>query len=128
MHYLKSKLELADLRDCSNKTPNQMQRSIVTFIVWSHRRRSTYFGHHRAHHQELFQTAVAASGCRVNAEVVVFLAVVDLLLRRQCLSSNKPDRPRTQHDYHHDTKVKKAATVVIELLVMGGKRPKHFEL
>jgi len=33
-------------------------------------------------------------------------------------------RTRTQHDYHHDTKVKpEAATVVIELLMMGGKTP-----
>jgi len=33
-------------------------------------------------------------------------------------------RPRTQHDYHHDTKVKpEAATAVIELLMMGGKTP-----
>jgi hypothetical protein len=31
-------------------------------------------------------------------------------------------QPRTQHDYHHDTKVKpEAATTVIELLMMGGK-------
>jgi hypothetical protein len=30
----------------------------------------------------------------------------------------------TQHDYHHDTKVKpEAATAVIELLMMGGKTP-----
>ena len=41
----------------------------------------------------------------------------------------RPARPRTQHDYHHDTKVKpEAATAVIELLMMGGKRPKHVEL
>jgi len=40
-----------------------------------------------------------------------------------------PARPRIQHDYHHDTKVKpEAATAVIELLMMGGKRPKHVEL
>jgi hypothetical protein len=33
-------------------------------------------------------------------------------------------RPRTQHDYLHDTKVKpEAATAVIELLMMGGKTP-----
>ena len=32
--------------------------------------------------------------------------------------------PWTQHDYHHDTKVKPdAATAVIELLMMGGKTP-----
>ena len=35
-----------------------------------------------------------------------------------------PARPRTQHDYHHDTKVKpEAATAVSELLMMGAKRP-----
>jgi len=34
----------------------------------------------------------------------------------------RPVRPRTQHGYHHDTKVKpEAATAVIELLMMGGK-------
>ena len=34
-----------------------------------------------------------------------------------------------EHDYHHDTKVKpEAATAVIELLMMGGKTPKHIEL
>jgi hypothetical protein len=33
-------------------------------------------------------------------------------------------RPRTQHDCYHDTKVKpEAATAVIELLMMEGKRP-----
>jgi hypothetical protein len=33
-------------------------------------------------------------------------------------------QPRTQHDYHHDRKVKpEAATAVIELLMMGGKTP-----
>jgi hypothetical protein len=36
----------------------------------------------------------------------------------------RPARPRTQHDYHHDTKVKpEAATAVNELLTMGGKTP-----
>jgi len=33
-------------------------------------------------------------------------------------------RPRTQHDCHHDTKVKpEATTAVIELLIVGGKTP-----
>jgi len=41
-----------------------------------------------------------------------------------CSWSGRPARPRTQHDYHHDTKVKpEAATAVIELLMMGGKTP-----
>jgi hypothetical protein len=36
----------------------------------------------------------------------------------------RPARPRTQHDYHHDTKVKpEAATEVIELMMMGEKTP-----
>jgi hypothetical protein len=36
----------------------------------------------------------------------------------------RPARPRTQHDCHHDTKVKpEAATAVTELLTMGGKTP-----
>jgi hypothetical protein len=35
-----------------------------------------------------------------------------------------PARPRTQHDYHQDTKVKpEAATAVNELLMMDGKTP-----
>jgi hypothetical protein len=38
--------------------------------------------------------------------------------------AGRPARPRTQHDYHHDTKVKpEAATAVTELLMMGGKTP-----
>ena len=41
-----------------------------------------------------------------------------------CSWSGRPARPRTQHDYHHDTKAKpEAATAVIELLIMGGKTP-----
>jgi hypothetical protein len=62
------------------KAPNQMQQSDVKFIASSHRRCSICFGQHHAHHQELFQTAVAASGFRTNAEVDVFPAVVGLLL------------------------------------------------
>ena len=38
--------------------------------------------------------------------------------------AGRPARPRTQHDFHHDTKVKpEAATAVIVLLMMGGKTP-----
>jgi len=44
-----------------------------------------------------------------------------------CSWSGRPARPRTQHDCHHDTKVKpEAATAVIELLMMGGKTPETF--
>ena len=38
--------------------------------------------------------------------------------------AGRPARPRTQHGYHHDTKVKpEATTAAIELLMMGGKTP-----
>jgi len=41
--------------------------------------------------------------------------------------AGRPARPRTQHDHHHDTKVKpEDATAVIELLMMGGKTPETF--
>jgi hypothetical protein len=42
-----------------------------------------------------------------------------------CSWLDRPARPRTQHDCHHDTKVKpEAATAVIQLLMMGGTTPK----
>jgi hypothetical protein len=53
-----------------------MQQSIVTFIAPLRRRCPKCFGHYYAHHQEHLQTAVAASGFRMNAEVDVFRAVV----------------------------------------------------
>jgi hypothetical protein len=38
--------------------------------------------------------------------------------------AERPTRPRTQHDCHHDMEVKPvAATAVIELLMMRGKTP-----
>ena len=41
--------------------------------------------------------------------------------------AGRPARPRTQHDCHHDTKVKpEAATAVIELLMMGGRTPETY--
>jgi hypothetical protein len=43
---------------------------------------------------------------------------------QQLNDCSRPARPRTQHDYHHDTEVKpEAATAVTEMLMMGGKRP-----
>ena len=38
--------------------------------------------------------------------------------------AGRPARPRTQHDSHHNTKVKpETATTVTELMIMGGKTP-----
>ena len=44
---------------------------------------------------------------------------------QSCCVRGRAGRPAgTQHDCHHDTKVKpEAATAVIELLMMGGKMP-----
>jgi hypothetical protein len=57
-----------------------MQQSMVKFTALSHRQYSKCIGHYYAHHQEHFQTAVAASGFRINAEMDVFPAVVGLLV------------------------------------------------
>jgi hypothetical protein len=49
---------------------------------------STCFGPYYAHHQELFQTAVAASGFRMNAEVDVFSAVVQTVTNKPTTAGN----------------------------------------
>jgi hypothetical protein len=46
-----------------------MQQSIIKLIALSYRSYSTCFGRYYAHHQEPFQTAVAASDFLLNAEV-----------------------------------------------------------
>jgi len=52
---------------------------------------------------------------------VLFTFYIEGVLKFKC-TAGRPARPRTQHDCHHDAKVKpEAATVVIELLIMGGK-------
>jgi hypothetical protein len=71
-----------------------------------------------AHYQEL-------NDCSGSLWIYLRIVVIVVL----CLRSGRPTRTRTQHDCHHDTKVKpEAATAVIELLMMDGKRPKHVEL
>jgi hypothetical protein len=68
---------------------------------------STCFGRFPAYHHEL-------NDC--SGSLWFYLRIV--VLRSW---SGRPARPRTQHD---DTKIKpEAATVVIELLMMGGKTP-----
>ena len=57
-----------------------MQQSIENFIALLYRPCSTCFGHYYAHYQEPRQTAVAASGFRMNVEVEVFSAVVGLFV------------------------------------------------
>ena len=79
---------------------------------------STCFGRPHAHHQELNDCSNSLWFYRWNVVVAVLLVVV--------VAVRPPDRPDhdQQHCYHHDPKVKpEAATVVIELLMMGGKTP-----
>jgi hypothetical protein len=65
------------------------------------------------HHQELND---------YNGSIWFYLRIVVIFVL--CSSSGRQARPRTQHEYHHNTKVKQeAATAVIELLMMGGKTP-----
>jgi hypothetical protein len=56
--------------------------------------------HHCAHHQ-VFQTAVAASGFHLNAEVDVFPAVVGLLVGRQCVLAERLQFERAPDDGHN---------------------------
>jgi hypothetical protein len=74
----------------SNKTSNQMQQSIVKFIAFSRRRCSTCYGHYYAHYQEHLQTAVAASGFRMNAEVDVFSATFGNTFNSKFLRKPEP--------------------------------------
>jgi hypothetical protein len=75
---------------------------IILMFVYS----STCFGGFPAHHQEL-------NDC--SGSLWFYLRIV--VIRR-------PARPRTHHNYHHDTKVKpETVAVVTELLTMGGKTP-----
>jgi hypothetical protein len=82
---------------------------ILTFVY-----SSTCFGRFPVHHQEL-------NDCSGSLWFYLHIVVIAVL----CSWSGRTARPRTHHDYHHDTKVKpKAATAVIELLMMDGKTPK----
>jgi hypothetical protein len=66
-----------------------------------------------AHHQELNDW---------SGSLWFYLRIVVIVVL--CSWSDRPAGSRIQHDCHHDTKVKpEAATVVIELLMMGGKTP-----
>ena len=77
---------------------------------------STCFGRFLAHHQELNDCSGSLWFYLRIVVTVVLLFVVG--------PAGRQARPRTQHDCHHDTKVKpEAATAVIELLMMGEKTP-----
>ena len=90
---------------------HQPDATIFQFIILTFVYSSTCFGRFPAHHQKL-------NDCNGNLWFYLRIVVIVVL----CSWSGRPARPRTLHDYHHDPEVKpEAATVVIELLMMGGK-------
>jgi hypothetical protein len=92
---------------------HQPDATIFQFIILTFIYSSTCFGRSPTHHQEL-------SDCSVSLWLYLRIVVIAVL----CSWSGRPARPRTQHDYHHDTKLKpEAATAVTELLMMGGRTP-----
>jgi hypothetical protein len=87
--------------------------TVFQFIILTFIYSSTSFGRFPAHHQELDD---------FSGSLWFYLRIVVTVVL--CSWSVRSARPRTQHDYHHDMKVKpEAATAVIELLMMGGKTP-----
>jgi hypothetical protein len=93
------------------KINHKPDAKIFQFIILTFIYSSTCFGRFPAHNQEL-------DDCSGSLWFYIRI-VVTLVL---CSWSGRPARPRTQHDCHHDTKVKpEAATAVVELLMMGGK-------
>jgi hypothetical protein len=92
---------------------HQPDATIFQFIILTFVYSLTCFGRFSARHQEL-------NDCSGSVWFYLCIVVTAVL----CLWSGRPARPQTQHDYHHDTKVKpEAATAVNELLMMGGKTP-----
>jgi hypothetical protein len=92
---------------------HQPDATIIQFIILTFIYSSTRFGRSPIHHQEL-------NDCFGSLWFYLCIVVTVVL----CLWSGRLDGPQTQHDYHHDTKVKpEAATAFVELLMIGGKTP-----
>jgi hypothetical protein len=95
---------------------HQPNATIFQFIILMFSYSSTCFGCFPTHHQEL-------NDC--SGSLWFYLRIVMTVVL--CSWAGQPARPRTQHDCHHDTKVKpEASTAIIELLMMGGKTPEIF--
>jgi hypothetical protein len=92
----------------------QPDATVFHFIILTFVYSSTCFGRFSAHHEEL-------NDCSGSLWFYLRIVVIAVLYSL----SSRSSRLRTQHGYHHDTKVKpEAATAVIDLLMMGGKMPK----
>ena len=84
-------------------------QSIILTFIYS----STCFGRFSTHHQEL-------NDC--SDSLLFYLPIVVTVVLFSCWG--RLARPRTQHDCHHDTKVKpEAATAFFDFLMLGGKTP-----
>jgi hypothetical protein len=95
------------------KINHQPDATVFQFIILTFVYSPTCFGRFPAHHQE-------PNYCSGSLWLYLRIVVTVVL----CSWSGRSARPRTQHDCHHDTKVKsEAATAVIELLMMGGRTP-----
>jgi hypothetical protein len=96
---------------------HQPDATVFQFIILTFICSSACFGRSPVHHQEL-------NNCSGSLWFYLRIVVTVVLCSWLGWPAGRSDRPRTQHDYHHDTKVKpEAATAVIELLMMGGKTP-----
>jgi EamA domain-containing membrane protein RarD len=86
----------------------QFLQFIILMFIYS----STCFGRFPTHHQELNNCSSTLWFYIRSVVIAMVLVVVGLA------------RPRKQHGYHHDTKVKpEAATAVVELLMTVMKTP-----
>jgi hypothetical protein len=93
---------------------HQPDATVFQFIIVTFVYSSTCFGRFPVHHQELND---------FSNSLWFYLRIVVIAVL--CSWSGRPARPRTQHDCHHDTKVKpEVDTAVIELLMIGVKTPK----
>jgi hypothetical protein len=97
------------MHDCTIQINHQPDATIFHFLILTFVYSSTGFGHFPAHHQELndcFWQPLVLPSYRGDSHAVFMAGLA---------------RPRTQHDCHHDTKVKPETAT-------AGKRPKYVEL
>jgi hypothetical protein len=88
---------------------HQPDATTFQFIILTFVYSSTCFGRFPDHHQELND---------FTGSLWFYLHIVVIFVL--CVWSGRLARPRTQHDYHNNMKVKlEAATAVIEPLMMG---------
>jgi hypothetical protein len=91
--------------------------TVFQFIILRSVYSWTCFGRFPAHHQEL-------SDCSGSLWFYLRIVMTVVLCSWSGRPAGRTARPRTQHDHHHDTKVKPEASIAVtELLVMGGKTP-----